>query len=310
MMNSEPVNLLTAAQDTIWQTVSATFSEAVGAMVTYDSSSVSEVSPLTVAGEINQSQMVIQMAFSGAPESQQLLLIPQDLFLAFASAAAGSPISTVDDNIVADMRPVCESLVQGLCLGVSNARGEQVMATGVTLRYQIPDLPENLQHASELLRVTSTMSIEGLNGNITWLMDEGAVSVVLGTAATEAPVDSPVVTATDFGAPSASAPAAVPASSPSGGSSGNGGSLDLLLDIPLEISVELGRLTMLVRDVVELGAGDIVEIDKAAGEPVEILVNGRHVARGEVVVIEDNFGVRITEILSPQDRLNRLNGAA
>jgi flagellar motor switch protein FliN/FliY len=78
------------------------------------------------------------------------------------------------------------------------------------------------------------------------------------------------------------------------------------MDIPLEISVELGRVRMFVKDVLDLGTGSIVELDKAAGEPVDVLVNGRLVAKGEVVVIEDNFGVRITEILTPQERLTRL----
>jgi len=86
--------------------------------------------------------------------------------------------------------------------------------------------------------------------------------------------------------------------------------LELLLDVPLEISVELGRVKMLVKDVVELGTGSIVEIDKAAGEPVDVMVNGKLVARGEVVVIEDNFGVRVTEILNPYDRLKNLGDAA
>ena len=73
--------------------------------------------------------------------------------------------------------------------------------------------------------------------------------------------------------------------------------LNLVLDIPLEVSVELGRKRMSIRDILDLGAGSIVELDKIAGEPVDLLVNGRLVARGEVVVIEDNFGVRITEIV-------------
>jgi flagellar motor switch protein FliN/FliY len=91
---------------------------------------------------------------------------------------------------------------------------------------------------------------------------------------------------------------------------GNEESLEILMDIPLQISVELGRVKMVVKDVVELGSGSIIEIDKAAGEPVDVLVNGKVVARGEVVVIEDNFGVRITEILSQQDRLAKLKEAA
>jgi flagellar motor switch protein FliN/FliY len=82
------------------------------------------------------------------------------------------------------------------------------------------------------------------------------------------------------------------------------------MDIPLEISVELGRVKMMVRDVVELSTGSIVEIEKAAGEPVDVLVNGRLVAHGEVVVIEDNFGVRITEILNPNERLSKLGEVA
>jgi flagellar motor switch protein FliN/FliY len=74
----------------------------------------------------------------------------------------------------------------------------------------------------------------------------------------------------------------------------------------LEVSVELGRVTMLIRELLEVGTGSIVELQKAAGEPVEVLVNGRLIARGEVVVVEDNFAVRITEILSPAERIQRL----
>lgn len=72
--------------------------------------------------------------------------------------------------------------------------------------------------------------------------------------------------------------------------------LDLLLDIPLEVVVELGRTRMRISEVLELTSGSIVELDKMAGEPVDVFVNNRLIARGEVVVIEEHFGVRITEI--------------
>ncbi|HZT43109.1 MAG TPA: flagellar motor switch protein FliN [Chthonomonadaceae bacterium] len=84
--------------------------------------------------------------------------------------------------------------------------------------------------------------------------------------------------------------------------------LELILDIPLEVTVELGRVRMLIKDVLALASGSIVELDKVAGEPVDLLVNGRLVAKGEVVVIEDNFGIRITEIVSPEDRVAGLKG--
>ncbi len=75
------------------------------------------------------------------------------------------------------------------------------------------------------------------------------------------------------------------------------------MDIPLDVTVELGRVRMLIKDVLELAMGSIVELDRVAGEPVDLLVNGRLVAKGEVVVIEDNFGIRLTEIVSHADRL-------
>lgn len=82
--------------------------------------------------------------------------------------------------------------------------------------------------------------------------------------------------------------------------------LNLLLDIPLQVTVELGRTKRTVKEILELTSGSIIELDKLAGEPVDILVNNRHVAKGEVVVIDENFGVRITDILSQAERINNL----
>jgi len=82
--------------------------------------------------------------------------------------------------------------------------------------------------------------------------------------------------------------------------------LDLLLDVPLQIAVELGRTRMTIQDLLGLGPGAVIELDKVAGEPLDILVNDRLVARGEAVVVGDKFGVRITDIASPAERLARL----
>src|SRR5512135_3521906 len=75
--------------------------------------------------------------------------------------------------------------------------------------------------------------------------------------------------------------------------------LDFILDIPLEVSVELGRTKMLISDLLQLGQGSVIELTKLAGEPLEILVNQKLVARGEVVVVNEKFGVRLTDIISP-----------
>ncbi|HSU80246.1 MAG TPA: flagellar motor switch protein FliN, partial [Candidatus Angelobacter sp.] len=83
--------------------------------------------------------------------------------------------------------------------------------------------------------------------------------------------------------------------------------IDLLLDIPLNVTVELGRTHRLIKDILALMPGTVVELDKLAGEPVDILINNQPIAKGEVVVIEENFGVRITEIINKRERLKNIN---
>lgn len=83
-------------------------------------------------------------------------------------------------------------------------------------------------------------------------------------------------------------------------------SLDFILDIPLKVTVELGRTKMSVRDILQLAQGSVVELAKFAGEPLEVLVNDRLVARGEVVTVNEKFGIRLTDILSPMERIEQL----
>jgi flagellar motor switch protein FliN/FliY len=87
---------------------------------------------------------------------------------------------------------------------------------------------------------------------------------------------------------------------------GGGNDIEFLLDIPLEITVELGRTRMLIKDLLQLGQGSVVELEKLAGEPMEILVNNRLIARGEVVVVNEKFGVRLTDIVGPTERIKQL----
>ena len=82
--------------------------------------------------------------------------------------------------------------------------------------------------------------------------------------------------------------------------------IDFLLDIPLEVAVELGRTKMIIKQLLELAQGSVVELDKLAGEPMEIRVNNNLVAKGEVVVVNEKFGVRLTDILSPSERIIQL----
>lgn len=82
--------------------------------------------------------------------------------------------------------------------------------------------------------------------------------------------------------------------------------IDFILDIPLQVTVELGRTRMRISDLLKLGQGSVIELAKLAGEPLEILVNDRLIARGDVVTVNEKYGIRITEIISPVERIEKL----
>jgi len=92
----------------------------------------------------------------------------------------------------------------------------------------------------------------------------------------------------------------------SGGEKVDTKSLDLILDIPLTVAVELGRSKILINDLLQLGQGSVIELTKLVGEPLEVLVNNKLVARGEVVVVNEKFGVRLTDIVTPMERVQFL----
>lgn len=83
--------------------------------------------------------------------------------------------------------------------------------------------------------------------------------------------------------------------------------IDMIMDIPVQMSVELGRTRLTIKNILQLGQGSVVELDGLAGEPMDIYVNGYLIAQGEVVVVDEKYGIRVTDIITPADRINRLN---
>ncbi len=92
-----------------------------------------------------------------------------------------------------------------------------------------------------------------------------------------------------------------------GAGSGAARDLEMIMDIPVKLSVELGRTRITIKQLLELAQGSVVELDGLAGEPMDILINGYLIAQGEVVVVEDKYGIRITEIITPSERVQKLN---
>lgn len=91
------------------------------------------------------------------------------------------------------------------------------------------------------------------------------------------------------------------------GNSGMMNELDMILDIPVQITVELGRTKITIKNLLQLAHGSVVELDAMAGEPMDVLVNGTLIAQGEVVVVNDKFGIRLTDIITPSERMRKLN---
>ena len=119
-------------------------------------------------------------------------------------------------------------------------------------------------------------------------------------------------------APAAPAPATAPAAPAqsaaqsvfkplAGATSGQGTDIDLIMDVPVQLTVELGRTRLTIKNLLQLGQGSVVELDGLAGEPMDIFVNGYLIAQGEVVVVEEKYGIRLTDIITPSERINRLN---
>ncbi|MBJ7555232.1 flagellar motor switch protein FliN [Marinomonas spartinae] len=95
-------------------------------------------------------------------------------------------------------------------------------------------------------------------------------------------------------------------SAPSVPSGGVGSDLDLIMDIPVTLSMELGNTEIAIRNLMQLTQGSVVELDRFAGEPLDVLVNGTLIAHGEVVVVNDKYGIRLTDVVSPSERIRRL----
>ena len=114
--------------------------------------------------------------------------------------------------------------------------------------------------------------------------------------------------ASEVAAPAESvAPASFANFSPTGATPGAGNDINMILDIPVQLTVELGRTRIPIKHILQLAQGSVVELDALAGEPMDVLVNGFLIAQGEVVVVNDKFGIRLTDIVTPSERMRRLS---
>jgi len=182
--------------------------------------------------------------------------------------------------------------------GAINTTPATVSIANSPMELQIP--------GGEVVRISYDMSIEGvLNSKLYHVVDMGVAGVFGGMGGAPQPQQQQQF---QQQAPQTQISSVRFPQMGEGIAPGGFGDISLLLDVEMTMTVELGRTTRLVKDILGLGEGSIIELDKLAGEPVDLLVNGKLIAKGEVVVIDENFGVRVTDIVSQDERFKTVNG--
>lgn len=320
LLSLEHLNAITAKQDGLWGAVSVALSEAVGRQSTLSSPLVTLL-PVPELENAIAGKRVYGVVLLQATQNHTLLLsIENASACVLADIAAGgdgsAPPEDIDEGSLQVLQQVLFVMANGLCQGIRNTNGADCNLLQVEARYEPIQTPIEWLAQDNLLRMDAVLQIEGIPlGAITVLGDE-RFGLWLSGEQVPQPSESasPSSSATDspfqpLGEPEAAAEPFVPLAQAAAAPPHLGG-IELILDVPLELTVELGRKRMFIKEILELTVGSIVELDRVAGEPVDVLVNGRILARGEVVVIEDNFGIRITEIINPQEQLVEISRRA
>jgi len=317
-LNLEHINTITAKQESLWGTVSVSLSEAVNRQATLSSPLVTLL-PLSELENTFTGKRVYGIATLQTTTAYTLIIALETTSAAtLADIAVGgdgsSPPAEIDEGMLQVLQQVLFVIANGLAQASVNISGVECNVLQVEAHYDTLQPPIEWLTQDNLVRMDAVLHVDGSPiGALTvigderfglWLAGEesGAPS---GEGETGSAQSSPFQLLEETGAsaqPFVPLAQAAPQPLPTG--------IDLILDVPLELTVELGRKRMFIKDVLELTIGSIVELDRVAGEPVDVLVNGRIIARGEVVVIEDNFGIRITEIINPQEQLVEISRRA
>lgn len=300
-------------------------SEQINSELTFD---VEKIIAVPIGELQNSSDSVLTTTFSLASplEADSLFVLEQDTACVCFDLLKGnpgtSPPESLTDTEVAALAVAFDGMMRGLATALTTRLGKPMEVETCASHLAPLSLPPGFAMNDKAAQVDLKFVIGDLHTTTATflLMPDWVQALIAATTEQAEPANPDILSEDDLsamlsglggiGASSASASGGSSSASnpfdafPSDGQeSHTPRGMELILDIPLEVTVELGRVRMLIRDVLELSSGSIVELDRVAGEPVDLMVNGKLVAKGEVVVIEDNFGIRLTEIVSPADRV-------
>ncbi|MBV6492356.1 MAG: hypothetical protein LDLANPLL_00349 [Turneriella sp.] len=286
-----------------------------GKNIQISNAQVGEITAAQIARELPVGGVIAEIAMGA---NQTALVYPKDLARGIAQTMMGAPDSggDINDAHLSTLSELSQSIISSIANGLGGKFNESLSPAMPDMKvFKTPaDAP---QFMGGIVKVSYNMAVEGLPpARITHYIDAGAANR---WAKSQRPSSSPKAAAfdMDFGAPTGAGmgaggvpvnPVNFPSLSQSSSTTGLPPNLELLLDVQMALTVELGRTKKYVKEILSLGEGSIIELDKLAGEPVDLLVNGKLIARGEVVVIDENFGVRVTDIVGPAERMARMAG--
>ncbi|MER3475091.1 MAG: flagellar motor switch protein FliN [Armatimonadota bacterium] len=312
-LSIEHINTITSKQESLWGTVSVSLSEGINRQVTLSSPLVTLL-PLSELENAFTGKRVYGVATLQTTTAYTLIIaLETSSATMLADIAAGGdgsqPPQDIDEPTLQILQQVLFVIANGLAQSLTNLTNAECNVLQVECRYDLLESPMEWLTQDNLVRMDAVLHVDGNPiGALTvlgderfglWLAGEEQTALSAQTAQDSNPFQTLEEASTQPFVPLAQT-ANQPL--PTG--------IDLIMDVPLELTVELGRKRMFIKEVLELTIGSIVELDRVAGEPVDVLVNGRIMARGEVVVIEDNFGIRITEIINPQEQLIEISRRA
>ncbi len=302
--------------NTTMETVVPSLSGYLGKSITITNALV-EVKPQEdVRKDFGKRYVQLPVSFTGAFNGTNLVIFNYEDAEIISSLMmgddTGAPPEELTEAHQSTIQEFVSQMLSSMATGFSNKLGGAINITPPTLSVvnSVSDL--QLPTGGELIKVTYNLNIESLINSKFYQIMELPLGSDLAKSAMSGGGGGQVMQAQGMGQAEQQGGQQVginPVKFPPLGDSvpyGAGSNISLLLDVPMTLTVELGRTRQLVKDILGLGEGSIIELDKLAGEPVDLLVNGKLIAKGEVVVIDENFGVRITDIVSPAERLGKV----
>lgn len=272
---------------------------------------VKTIAPMSIGDEIKGKAIVVEVEYSGGIVGPTYLLFLKNQGAIIADLMMGgngtAPPEEINDLYMGALGEALGQMMDSAATSLSTTMGQEVKAS--TPKIKIADFTAgtpgdlSVMREDQVVKVDYNLTLGNLGeGKVIQLLPmqiaKPIVNSIIGTKPTQpaapAPVLGPGVHPVQF---SSLKPASTEALPPN---------IKMIMDVPMDVSVEIGRKRMSVKEILNITTGTIVEVDKLVGEPVDIRVNGKLIAKGGVVVVDESFGVRITEILTPGEMIETL----